>query len=62
MRRFAPLIVFHAGYDAYFDMQSAYSDTEGTIAVIGGAVLLAGMALRIGPGLAAPGQRRRGDR
>ena len=54
LRRLAPLIVFHAGYDAVIDLQSAYGDTGGTIAVIVGAVLLAGLALRI-----VPDRRRR---
>ena len=54
LRRLAPLIVFHAGYDAVIDLQSAYGDTGGTIAIIVGAVLLAGLALRI-----VPDRRRR---
>ena len=31
LRRLAPLVVFHGGYDADIDMQSAYGDTGATL-------------------------------
>jgi len=49
LRRLAPLIVFHAGSDAYIDMQSAYGDTGATLVLLVGAALVVFLALRITP-------------
>ncbi len=47
LRRLAPLIVFHAMYDARIDMQSAYGDAGGNLVLLVGVGLVLGLALRI---------------
>jgi len=49
LRRLAPLIAFHAAYDAYIGIQSAYGDAGGNTVLIVGAILALGLALRITP-------------
>jgi hypothetical protein len=49
LRRLAPLVVFHAGYDANIDMQSAYGDTGATLVLLVGAALVVFLVLRITP-------------
>jgi hypothetical protein len=49
LRRLAPLIAFHAAYDAYIGLQSAYGDAAGVTVLIVGAVLVLAVALRITP-------------
>jgi hypothetical protein len=47
LRRLAPLIAFHAAYDAYIGMQSAYGDAGDDTVLIVGAILVLALALRI---------------
>jgi hypothetical protein len=49
LRRLAPLVAFHAAYDAYIGMQSAYGDAASDTVLIVGAILVLALALRITP-------------